>query len=115
MAALMDEPNSVKLYLNSERAQAVATEFLLESMGNQTLAGQPYLMLGALHASWIVPVQLAYPHTGAIGTVGVIAVDDETQRVIAWTPIAQMKQVSRQLRESREPLISEQFRAFMTP
>lgn len=110
MAALIDETPNVNSHPTGDEARDAAAEFLLDQLGNQLVAGQPYLMLGALHAAWIVPVQLAYPPTGAIGTVGVLAVDDETVRVIGWTPIAQMKQVSRQLRESREPALSEQFR-----
>ncbi|MBI4674362.1 MAG: hypothetical protein HY741_22185 [Chloroflexi bacterium] len=114
MSALIDERWEVTPHSTSESARDAATEFLLDHVGNQLVAGQPYLMLGVLHASWIVPVQLAYPHTGVIGTVGVLAVDDETQRVIGWTPIAQMKRASRELRESREPALTEQFHSFMT-
>lgn len=115
MSALIDEQRDVTPHSNSESARDAATEFLLDHVGTQLLAGQPYLLLGALHASWIVPAQLAYPHTGVIGTVGVVAVDDETQRVIGWTPIAQMKRASRQLRDSREPALTEEFQAFMAP
>lgn len=113
MSALIDEQWDVTPHSTNTAARDAATEFLLDHVGNQLIAGQPYLMLGALHASWIVPVQLAYPHTGIIGTVDVLAVDDETKRVIGWTPIAQMKLASQQLRESREPALTEQFRSFM--
>lgn len=114
MSMVIQDSDTRTLYATSESVRDAATEFLLDHVGNQLMAGQPYLMLGALHAAWIVPVQLAYPNTGILGTVGVLAVDDETRHVIGWTPIAQMKQTSRQLRESREPLLSEEFRAFMS-
>jgi hypothetical protein len=70
-------------------------------------------MVSALRSAWIVPAQLAYIHTGTLGSVGVVAVDDETGQIIAWTPISDMKAASCQLRESREPELSAQFRAFM--
>lgn len=98
---------------NPEQARDAARDFLLDHLGNQLTAGTPYLMVAAVHALWIVPVQLGYIHTGVIGTVGVIAVDDETVQVVAWTPISQMKSASRLLNESREPEISESFKAFM--
>ena len=112
---VIQEHSLPTLNTTSESARDAATEFLLNHVGNQLMAGQPYLMLGALHVTWIVPVQLAYPQTGILGTVGVLAVDDETQHVIAWTPIEQMKQASRQLRANREPALSEEFLAFMSP
>lgn len=114
MAALLDDFSEQSLVSTSENARAAATEFLLDHAGNQLIAGTPYLLFGALHATWIVPVQLSYPNSGVLGTVGVLAVDDETQHVIGWTPLAQMKASSRQLRESREPHLTEQFRAFMS-
>ena len=98
---------------NAQTAQASVTEFLLEQVGNQLLAGQPYLMVSFLQVVWIVPVELAYLHSGSIGTVGVVAVDAETAQVIAWTPIAQIKAASRSLREQHEPSLSEQFQTFL--
>ena len=96
-------------------ACASATGFLLEHLGNHLVADQPHLMVSAVRTVWIVPVHLAYIHTGTLGSVGVVAVDEETGQVIAWTPIPQMKAASRQLRASHEPELSDQFRAFMTP
>jgi hypothetical protein len=99
--------------VSPEEARTAATEFLLDHVGNQLVAGQPHLMVSAVRTTWIVPVQLAYIHTGPLGDVGVVAVDEETGRVIAWTPIAQMKVASRELRTSHEPEISQQFQNFM--
>ena len=93
----------------AEKAAAVAMEFLLDHLGNQLIAGQPLSMVSALHTLWVVPIHLAYTHTGIVGNVGVVAIDDETAHVIAWTPIAQIKAASRALRESLEPQLSQQF------
>lgn len=99
--------------ISPDEACAAAMDFLLDHVGNQLVAGQPHLMVSAVRAIWIVPVQLAYIHSGTLGNVGVVAVDEETGHVIAWTPIAQMKAATRELREAHEPELSEQFRAFM--
>lgn len=99
--------------ISPDEACAAATDFLLDHVGNQLVAGWPHLMVSAVRAIWIVPVQLAYVHTGTLGEVGVVAVDEETGRVIAWTPIPHMKAASRELREARGPELFEQFRTFM--
>lgn len=99
--------------ISPDEACAAAMDFLLDHVGNQLVAGQPHLMVSAVRAIWIVPVQLAYVHSGTLGDVGVVAVDEETGHVVAWTPIAQMKVASRELREAHEPKLSEQFRTFM--
>ena len=98
---------------NPEQARAATTDFLLDHVGNQLSAGTPYLMIAVVRTLWIVPIQFGYIHTGILGTVGVVAVDDETTQVVGWTPIPQMKAASRTLRESREPALSEAFQAFI--
>lgn len=102
-----------KPHTSAEEAQGVATEFLLDHVGNQLLAGQPHLMVSSTEATWVVPVHLAYLPTGPIDSVGVVVIDDETGLVVAWTPIDQMKAASRTLRESKEPYLTQQFQAFM--
>ena len=97
-----------------EDAKAAATEFLLDFVGNQLVVGTPVTMASALRSVWIVPVALAYIHTGSLGEIGVIAVDEETGEVVAWTPVDQMKSASRALRAAREPQISEQFQTYMS-
>src|SRR5262245_4534536 len=91
--------------ISAADAQAAATDFLLGHVGNQLVAGEPHLMISAWRAVWIVSVHLAYIHTGPLGSVGVVAVDDETGQVVAWTPIERMKTASRRLREAAEPAI----------
>ncbi len=98
----------------SEDAKAAATEFLLDYIGNQLIPGNPVSMMSALRTVWIVPVSLAYIHTGSLGEIGVIAVDEETGEVVAWTPVDQMKTASRVLRAAREPQLSEQFQTFIS-
>jgi hypothetical protein len=95
--------------ISPDEARAAATDFLLDHVGNQVVASQPHLMVSAVWTTWIVPIQLAYVHTDSIGEVGVVAVDEETGQVVAWTPIDQMKAAGRALRLAHEPELSRQF------
>lgn len=113
--ATMEELTLPKHNVSADDARAAATEFLLDHLGNQLTTGEPIRMLSAVRSTWIVPVQLAYIHTGVLGNVGVIAVDEETGLVIGWTPIDQIKAAVRQLREQHEPELSAQFKALMSP
>ena len=112
--ALIDELSTLTPRISPDEARAAVTDFLLDHVGNQLLAGKPYLMVSAVRATWIVPVQLSYISSDLLGVVGVVAVDEETGRVIAWTPIDQMKAASRDLREAHEPELTTQFHAYMT-
>jgi hypothetical protein len=99
-------------HISAEVAQAAATEFLLDHAGNQLRAGSPLLMATALRSVWVVPVHLTYIHTGPVGSVGVVGVDEETGQVIAWTPIQEMQAASRRLREAN-PDIDALFPSFI--
>ena len=100
-------------HVSSEQACAAVTEFLLDHVGHLLGVGDPHVMVSAMRTVWIVPVQLSYLHTGVLGTVGVVAVDEELGQVVAWTPISDMKEASRRLRALHEPRISEQFQSAM--
>ncbi|HXV99862.1 MAG TPA: hypothetical protein VEC93_15705 [Anaerolineae bacterium] len=111
--ASVDEVPTLTHRTTADEARAAVTNFLLDHVGNQLVAGQPHLMVSAVRTTWIVPVQLAYIHSGTLGSVGVVAVDEETGRVVAWTPIVQMKTASLELRTAHEPQLSTQFQKFM--
>ena len=100
--------------IDADEARAAAAGFLLDHVGNQLSTGQPLRMISAVSSTWIVPIQLGYVHTGGLGNVGVMAVDEETGQVMAWTPIDQMKEASCTLREAHEPELTAQFAEFMT-
>ena len=109
---LMYETPTAGSHIDADAARAAATDFLFDHLGNQLVPGEPHTMVSAVRAVWIVPVQLAYIHTGVLGSVGVVAVDQETGQVVAWTPIPQMKAASRRLREA-QPDLDGQFKSFI--
>jgi len=106
------QPTSWTSHTSAELAQSAATGFLLDHVGNQLIAGQPHLMISPTRATWIVPIHLAYLYTGPIGSVGVVAIDDETGLVVAWTPLDQIKAASRALRAAKEPSLTQKFQTF---
>lgn len=108
---ISSEPAPLANQVSAEDAREAATDFLLDNLGNLLIAGEPHVMVSAVRAMWIVPVQLAYIHTGVLGNVGVVAVDQETGQVIAWTPIPEIKAASRRLRAQHEPELAKQFQA----
>ncbi len=112
VTTLINEIPTLTQRISPDEARAAATEFLLDHVGNQLVADEPHLMVSAVRATWIVPVQLAYVHSGPLGVVGVVAVDEETGHVIAWTPIKQMKTASHELQAAHEPELSAQFQSF---
>ncbi len=113
-AHLIVEPPALADMISPDEACAAATEFLLDNVGHLVVVGEPYAMVSAVRAMWLVPVQLAYIHTGLLGTVGVVAVDAETHQIVAWTPVSEMKAASRRLRALHEPEVSEQFSSAMS-
>ena len=115
MTTVTDKPPALIQRISPAEAQAATIDFLLDHVGNQLVTGQPQLMVSAVRTTWIIPVQLSYIHTGPLGDVGVVAVDEETGQVIAWTPIEQMKEAAREMQQAHEPELSNKFQAFMNP
>jgi hypothetical protein len=88
--------------------------FIMDHVGNQLAAADPQRLSLNGQSVWIVPIQLAYIHTGPIGVVGVVVMDAETLQVIASTPFEEMRAAAHKLAESRQPELSESFKAFMS-
>jgi hypothetical protein len=45
--------------------------------------------------------------------VGVIAVDEASGQVVAWTPVDQSKAAARTLRAAKAPYLTQNFQTFM--
>lgn len=78
-------------------AQAKASLFLSDHLPDRILASAPSLDEAA-HV-WRVPVILAYPHLGVLGTVGEVVVSTTIAEVISSTAIAEMLVAARALAE----------------
>jgi hypothetical protein len=54
---------------------------------------------------WVVPVILAYPEIGSIGTVGEVQVDSQSGTVVDYTVIETMKQTAMSLYQDNQNAI----------
>ena len=58
-----------------------------------------------------MPVQLTYPGCGVIGEVGIVAVDETTGGVVAWTSPQEMYQATEKLYQEHREEIEAAFSA----
>src|SRR5205809_1804858 len=69
-------------------AQAAASLFLSDNLGDRFLASSPKRDVEA--KLWRVPVLLAYPIIGPVGQTGEILVNETSEKIISYTPLDEM-------------------------
>jgi hypothetical protein len=89
------------------QAQAAANLFLSDHLPDRFTADQP--QLDAADQVWHVPVVLAYPGVGALGCVGAVQVSTTEAKVLAHTPLADMKQTAQALYDTHRHAIEAAF------
>ncbi|HID53293.1 MAG TPA: hypothetical protein EYP41_14830 [Anaerolineae bacterium] len=72
--------------ITEKQAQLIAGEFILDHVGDQVLAGDPWPIHSALGSAWVVPMILTQSAFGPVGVIGVVVIDENTGQVIASTP-----------------------------
>jgi len=88
-------------------AQAAANEFLIDRLPDRFTADSPERIPG--REVWRVPVILAYPFVGSVGRVGEVVVSAETEQVISYTPLDEMKRAAQELYEAHRAEIEAPF------
>jgi len=88
-------------------AQAAASLFLSDNLGDRFLASSPKLD-SAAHV-WRVPILLAYPFIGPVGQTGEILVNATSEEIISYTPLEEMKATARRLYEENRDAIEAAF------
>ena len=84
-------PNSALPRTNdAERARLTAIEHCLFHYPTLFTAGVPRRLPLSDSELWIVPIVLTHPERGAVGEVGVVAVDARTGKVAGSTPRAEV-------------------------
>jgi hypothetical protein len=73
---------SAPLRVTAAEARRRVSRLVISEIGNLLCGGEPTLAVGE-RICWHVPVLLAYPDSGPVGQVGVLAVDVETGAVLA--------------------------------
>jgi hypothetical protein len=87
------------------QAQALVNDFLSNSLPDRFTADPSEWV----DDKWQVPVILAYPQIGSLGSVGVVEVDTEIGAILSHTPIEQMKQAGIELYTSNRDAIEAAF------
>lgn len=88
-------------------AQAVASLFLSDNLGDRFLASSPKLDSAA--NVWRVPILLAYPFVGPVGQTGEILVNATSEEIVSHTPLEEMKATARRLYEENRDAIEAAF------
>jgi hypothetical protein len=88
-------------------AQAAASLFLSDNLGDRFLASSPKLDGAA--SVWRVPVLLAYPFVGPVGQTGEILVNATSEEIISYTALEEMKATARRLYEENRDAIEAAF------
>lgn len=105
-----DEPvmvTNVVATITALEAQAAASLFLSDNLGDRFLASSPKLD-SAAHV-WRVPILLAYPIIGPVGQTGEILVNATSEEIISYTPLEEMKATARRLYEENRDAIEAAF------
>jgi len=72
--------------LTAKQARLTAESFILDQIGDQVLAGEPWLIRSVLGSAWVTPMILTSSAYGPVGVVGALVVDETTGQVVASTP-----------------------------
>jgi hypothetical protein len=94
-------------YITALQAQAIANLFLSDHLPDRFTADQA--QFDPHDACWHVPVILAYPGVGALGTVGEILIAAHTETMIAHTPFEEMRQRAQCLYDAHRDAIDAAF------
>lgn len=73
---------SADIQITASTARRRVSRLVISEIGNLLYGGEPTLSVGE-RLRWRVPILLAYPDTGPLGSVGDLDVDVETGEVLA--------------------------------
>ena len=94
----------------AEQARRVAENFIIDQIGDQVVAGDPWPARSAISSAWVVPLILTNSAYGPVGAVGVLVIDSATGQVIASTPADVLAEKAEHLYEGKGAAIEEAFR-----
>jgi hypothetical protein len=89
------------------QAQAAANLFLNDRLPDRFTADQP--QLSSTDALWHVPVILAYPFVGSLGTVGEILISADAEAVVSHTTLDDMRERAQRLYDAHRDCVEAAF------
>lgn len=97
--------------ISAEQALEVAQEFVANYLTDLMGAGTPWRMGSPFGRVWVVPIWMAYPGHDQIGTVGSVAVDEETGHIVSWTPVEDITANAERFHSENKAAIQSGFQA----
>ena len=99
---------------DAEKAVIAANRYVVRQYPLGVLAGTPRRLSLQKSDVWIVPVLLTSPGYGAVGEVGVVAVNARTGQVVGGTPKEEVIAAGKRLREEKQDELEAAFRRART-
>ncbi len=99
---------------DAEKAAVAANRYVVRQYPLGVLAGTPRRLSLQRSDVWIVPVLLTTPGYGAVGEVGVVAVNARTGHVVGGTPKVEVIAAGKRLREEKRDELEAAFRRART-
>jgi hypothetical protein len=99
---------------DAEKAVIAANRYVVRQYPLGVLAGTPRRLSLQKSDVWIVPVLLTSPGYGAVGEVGVVAVNARTGQVVGGTPNQEVIAAGKRLREEKRDELEAAFRRART-
>ncbi len=98
-----------------EAALEAANGYIVRHYPFGCLGGTPQRLVGASGELWIIPVVLTSPGYGAVGEVGLIAVDAGTFEVVNGTQRQEVAQAIKRLKEAKRDELEAAFQVPINP
>ena len=84
-----------------DRIEIIANRYIVQNFPFGCLAGRPrHLSLGT-NELWIVPITLTSAGHGAVGEVGILALDSQTRKVVGGTPSEEVAAAIKRLKREK--------------
>ena len=100
--------------IDAEQAVVAANRYALRQYPLGVLAGTPRLLSLSKSDVWIVPIILTSPGHGAVGELGVVAVNARIGAVVGATPKEEVIAAGKRLREENRDELEAAFRRART-
>ena len=93
----------------AEGARIAASAYIVGNYPIGSLGGTPQRLTLDGRPFWIVPIVLTSPGYGAVGEVGLVAMDAATQKVVGSTPRGDVVAAAKRLREAKRDELEAAF------
>jgi hypothetical protein len=95
--------------MDPEQARITASEYIVRHYPFGCTGGTAYLLPLAAGDYWVVPIVLTSPGYGAVGAVGIVALNACTGDMVSGTPAEQVRKAVQRLKENKHDALDAAF------